>query len=190
MTDTVINDVLGFLDKKRQEISPEYVRAGKPVYTLRNYADLTDLDAEVLLNGGAMNVAEKIPTIGRSGNLLRTPRTAYAVNVEIAFDNRVKVDKIKNGKTEEDVYIFVVDQRALMEQKSGHIYTDFVVGFVIGKGEDGEPEVKGTEQIHESDFINEFRSSFEPTLMEGIMELINKYRLTNGTENVITELKF
>lgn len=190
MTDTVISDVLGFLTEKRQEINPEYVRAGKPVYTLRNYADLTDLDAEVLLNGGSMNVAEKVPTIGKSGNLLRTPRTAYAVNVDIAFDNRVKLAKIKKGKTEEEVYIFVVDQRALLEQRTGHIYTDFVVGFVIGKGANGELEVKGTEQVSERDFINDFRSSFDPTLMEDIMDLINKYRLENGTQNVLTELKF
>ena len=45
----IISDVLGFLDTKRKEITPEYVRNGKPVYTLRKYADLTDLDAEVLI---------------------------------------------------------------------------------------------------------------------------------------------
>ena len=31
----IISDVLGFLDSKRKEISPEYVRNGKPVYTIR-----------------------------------------------------------------------------------------------------------------------------------------------------------
>ena len=31
----VLGDVLGFLDTKRKEIMPEYVRNGKPVYTLR-----------------------------------------------------------------------------------------------------------------------------------------------------------
>ena len=44
------------------------------------------LDAEVLINGGVENVAQKIPIIGRSGNMLRTPRTSYAVNVDVAFD--------------------------------------------------------------------------------------------------------
>ena len=89
----IISDVLGFLDTKRKEITPEYVRNGKPVYTLRKYADLTDLDAEVLINGGSENVAQKIPTFGEAGNMLRTPRTSYAVNVEVAFDNRVKVSE-------------------------------------------------------------------------------------------------
>ena len=55
----IINDVLGFLDEKRNKITPEYVRSGKPVYTLRKYAEVTDLDAEVLINGGSMNVAQK-----------------------------------------------------------------------------------------------------------------------------------
>lgn len=91
----VISDVLGFLDTKRKEILPEYTRNGKPVYTLRKYANLTDLDAEVLINGGHENVAQKIPTIGVTGNMLRTPRTSYAVNVEVAFDNRVKVSDQK-----------------------------------------------------------------------------------------------
>ena len=67
----LISDVLGFLDEKRSKITPEYVRAGKPVYTLRKYAELTDLDAEVLVNGGSMNVAQKVPIIGASGNMLR-----------------------------------------------------------------------------------------------------------------------
>ena len=31
----LISDVLGFLDEKRSKITPEYVRSGKPVYTLR-----------------------------------------------------------------------------------------------------------------------------------------------------------
>lgn len=103
----ILSDTLNFLDEKRSKILPEYVRNGKPVYTLRKYADLTDLDAEVLLNGGVENVAQKMPTIGRSGNMLRTPRTSYAVNVDIAFDNRVKVDELDGEK----VYIFVIDQR-------------------------------------------------------------------------------
>lgn len=45
----ILSDTLNFLDEKRSKILPEYVRNGKPVYTLRKYADLTDLDAEVLL---------------------------------------------------------------------------------------------------------------------------------------------
>ena len=153
----VLGDVLGFLDTKRKEIMPEYVRNGKPVYTLRKYADLTDLDAEVLINGGTENVAQKIPTIGVSGNMLRTPRTSYAVNVEIAFDNRVKVSEqdLGDGKTEK-VYTFVVDQRALMEQSTGHIYANYIVGFVIGKGKGGKPEVRGTVHIKEDEFIVEF----------------------------------
>lgn len=188
----IISDTLGFLDNKRKEIMPEYTRNGKPVYTLRKYADLTDLDAEVLINGGTENVAEKIPTIGRSGNLLRTPRTSYAVNIDIAFDNRVKIAEQEiNGKTEK-VYTFVIDQRALMEQKTGHIYTDYVVGYVVGKrkGNTQAPEVRGVVQISEDDFINEFRQTFDPQEMESVMELINKYRLENGTEQVVEKLTF
>ena len=45
--------------------------------------------------------------------MLRTPRTSYAVNVDVAFDNRVKVatETLEDGSTEK-VYTFVVDQRA------------------------------------------------------------------------------
>ena len=170
---------------------PEYVRNGKPVYTLRKYANLTDLDAEVLLNGGTENVAQKIPTIGASGNMLRTPRTSYAVNVEIAFDNRVKVvdQEVAEGKTEK-VYTFVIDQRALMEQSSGHIYANYVVGFVIGKGKGGKPEVRGTVHIKEDEFINDFDATFDPFQMEEIMDLINHYKLEHGTAKVIDTIKF
>ena len=187
----IINDVLGFLDTKRKEIEPEYVRNGKPVYTLRKYAQLTDLDAEVLINGGVENVSQKVPTLGVTGNMLRTPRTSYAVNVEVAFDNRVKVSEqtLEDGKVE-NVYTFVVDQRALMEQRSGRIYSNHVVGFVVGKGPKGKPEVRGTVHISEKDFINEFDATFDPFDMEEVMELINKYRVEHGTRKTVKSLKF
>jgi hypothetical protein len=186
----VISDVLGFLDTKRKEILPEYTRNGKPVYTLRKYADLTDLDAEVLINGGHENVAQKIPTIGVTGNMLRTPRTSYAVNVEVAFDNRVKVSDQKVGQKTEKVYTFVVDQRALMEQSTGHLYANYIVGFVVGKGKDDKPEVRGTVHIKEDDFLNNFDTTFDPFRMEEIMELINRYRLEHGTAKVLDEIEF
>lgn len=187
----VINDVLGFLDEKRSKITPEYVRSGKPVYTLRKYADVTDLDAEVLINGGTMNVAQKVPTFGVSGNMLRTPRTSYAVNVDVAFDNRVKVSTqtLDNGD-EEKVYTFVVDQRALMEQTSGHIYANYVVGYVVGKGTKNKPEVRGIVHVKEDEFLNDFDTTFDTSAMEEIMELINKYRLENGTAKVIEKITF
>lgn len=186
----VISDVLGFLDTKRKEILPEYIRNGKPVYTLRKYANLTDLDAEVLINGGHENVAQKIPTIGATGNMLRTPRTSYAVNVEVAFDNRVKVSDQKVGQKTEKVYTFVVDQRALMEQSTGHLYANYIVGFVVGKGKDDKPEVRGTVHIKEDDFLNNFDTTFDPFRMEEIMELINRYRLEHGTAKVLDEIEF
>lgn len=189
----LISDVLGFLDEKRSKITPEYVRAGKPVYTLRKYAELTDLDAEVLVNGGSMNVAQKVPIIGASGNMLRTPRTSYAVNVDVAFDNRVKVSTQKNEDgTEEKVYTFVVDQRALMEQSSGHIYANFVVGYVIGKdsSKKAKPEVRGVVHIKEDEFINDFDTTFDTTSMEEIMDIINKYRVEHGTAKVISNIEF
>lgn len=188
---SIITDVLGFIEEKRGAIKPEYVRNGKPVYTLRNYADMTDLDADVLLNGGQFNLAEKVPTFGRGGNLLRTPRTSYAVNVEIAFDNRVKIEKHTDDKGKEsDVYVFVVDQRALMDQSSGHIYANFIVGYIIGPDAKGKPEVKGTKHIKEDEFVNDYDQTFDPSSMEEVMELINKYRLQHGTAKVIEELKF
>lgn len=189
----LISDVLGFLDEKRSKITPEYVRAGKPVYTLRKYAELTDLDAEVLVNGGSMNVAQKVPIIGASGNMLRTPRTSYAVNVDVAFDNRVKVSTQKNEDgTEEKVYTFVVDQRALMEQSSGHIYANFVIGYVIGKdsSKKAKPEVRGVVHIKEDEFINDFDTTFDTTSMEEIMDIINKYRVEHGTAKVISNIEF
>ena len=186
----VISDVLGFLDTKRKEILPEYTRNGKPVYTLRKYANLTDLDAEVLINGGHENVAQKIPTIGVTGNMLRTPRTSYAVNVEVAFDNRVKVSDQKVGQKTEKVYTFVVDQRALMEQSTGHLYANYIVGFVVGKGKDDNPEVRGTVHIKEDDFLNNFDTTFDPFRMEEIMELINRYLLEHGTAKVLDEIEF
>lgn len=186
-----LGDVLGFLDEKRSEIKPEYVRAGKPVYTLRKYAELTDLDAEVLINGGMENVAEKVPLFGSAGNMLRTPRTSYAVNVDVAFDNRVKVSdqELEDGKVEK-VYTFVVDQRALMEQKSGHIYVNYIVGFVVGKGAKGKPEVRGTVHITEDEFVNDFDTTFDTSAMEEIMELINKYKLEHGTAKVLDTITF
>lgn len=189
----IISDVLGFLDNKRKEITPEYVRAGKPVYTLRKYADITDLDAEVLINGGVENVTQKIPTIGRSGNMLRTPRTSYAVNVDVAFDNRVKVSTqtSEDGK-EEKVYTFVVDQRALMEQSTGHLYANYIVGYVVGKGKGkgAKAEVRGVVHVKEDEFLNDFDTTFDTKAMEEIMELINKYRLENGTAKVLSDITF
>lgn len=189
----IISDVLGFLDNQRKEILPEYTRNGKPVYTLRKYANLTDLDAEVLLNGGTENVAQKIPVIGATGNMLRTPRTSYAVNVEVAFDNRVKVSEqtLEDGSVEK-VYTFVVDQRALMEQSSGHIYANYIVGFVVGKGKGkgAKAEVRGTVHVTEDEFVNEFDTTFDQFAMEEIMELINKYRLEHGTAKVLDTITF
>lgn len=191
----LISDVLGFLDEKRSKITPEYVRSGKPVYTLRKYAEITDLDAEVLINGGEMNVTQKIPTIGANGNMLRTPRTSYAVNVDVAFDNRVKVatETLEDGTTEK-VYTFVVDQRALMEQSSGHIYANYVIGYVVGNGAPSgkkpKPEVRGVIHIKEDEFINDFDTTFDTQAMEDIMDIINKYKLEHGTAKVISNIEF
>lgn len=191
----LISDVLGFLDAKRSKITPEYVRSGKPVYTLRKYAEITDLDAEVLINGGEMNVTQKIPTTGANGNMLRTPRTSYAVNVDVAFDNRVKVatETLEDGSTEK-VYTFVVDQRALMEQHSGHIYANYVIGYVIGNGAPSDkkpkPEVRGVIHIKEDEFINDFDTTFDTQAMEDIMDIINKYKLEHGTAKVISNIEF
>ena len=112
------------------------------------------------------------------------------MNVEVAFDNRVKVADQKVGQKTEKVYTFVVDQRALMEQKSGHLYANYIVGFVVGKGKDDKPEVRGTVHIKEDDFLNNFDTTFDPFRMEEIMELINKYRLEHGTAKVLDEIEF
>lgn len=186
-----ISDVLGFLDKQRKEIIPEYSKGGKPVYSIPNYADITDLDAEVLLNGGVMNEAERVPTVGRNGNLLRTPRTSYAVNIEVAFDNRVKVSEqeVAKGKTEK-VYTFVVDQRALTEQSKGHLYAKHIVGYVVGKGTKGQAEVRGVVNIKEEEFLNDFDTIFEPAKMQEIMELINKYSMQHGTSKKLDNIEF
>lgn len=186
-----LGDVLGFLDEKRSKITPEYTRNGKPVYTLSNYADKTDIDADILVNGGMMNMAERVPVFGAKGNMLRTPRTAYAVNVDIAFDNRVNVSEqdMGDGKTEK-VYTFIVDQRALEEQKSGHIYANYVVGYVIGKGKGGKAEVRGTVHVKEEEFVNDFDATFDTLQMEEIMEIINKYKLEHGTAKVVEKITF
>ena len=77
-----------------------------------------------------------------------------------------------------------------MEQRSGHIYANYVVGFVVGKGEDDKPEVRGTVHIKEDDFINDFDTTFDTSAMESVMELINKYRLEHGTAKVLTDITF
>lgn len=183
----IIEDVLGFIESKKEKIIPEYERVGKPVYSLRNYADLVDLEAESLLNGGTANVLEKIPTLGREGNLLRTPRTSYAVNIDIAFDNRVKVIKDEEDSTK-NRYIFVVDQRALMQQNTGELYSKHIVGFVVVKGAKGKPEVLETVHVEEQDFLNNYDTIFDPKEMITIMEVINKYRVEHGTAKMIAKL--
>lgn len=185
-----ISDVLGFLEGKREKILPEYTRNGKPVYTLRNYASMTDLDAEVLMNGGVENLAQKVPSVGIRGNLLHTPRVSYAVNPEIAFDNRVKVSIIDNDGVEEKVYIFVVDQRAIMEQRTGNIYANHVVGYVVGRDKKGKLSVKGTVNIKEDEFLNDFDSHFAYEPMQKVMDLINKYKLEHGVAQVIDKFDF
>ena len=125
--------------------------------------------------------------------MLRTPRTSYAVNVDVAFDNRVKVSTqtTEDGK-EEKVYTFVVDQRALMEQSSGHLYANYVVGYVVGKGKGkgAKAEVRGVVHVKEDEFLNDFDTTFDTQAMEDIMELINKYRLENGTAKVLSNIEF
>lgn len=188
----VITDVLGFLDEKRKNITPEYTRNGKPVYTLRKYADMTDIDAEVLTNGGTMNMAELVPTFGRNGSLLRTPRTSYAVNIDIAFDNRVKIVDVVDEATGEVTgkeYLFVVDQRALQDQSLGRLYANYVNAYRIGKN-GKKLVVKGIEHIYPDEFFNEFDATFDTTAMEEIMDLINHYKLEHGTAKVVEKLEF
>ena len=84
----------------------------------------------------------------------------------------------------------MVDQRALMEQSSGHIYANYVVGYVVGKGTKNKPEVRGIVHVKEDEFLNDFDTTFDTSAMEEIMELINKYRLENGTAKVIDKIKF
>lgn len=193
MTD-YMNDVLEMIDTKRKEIKPAYERGAKPVYGVREYAELTDLDAGILKQGGVMNLAEKVPTFGVNGNMLRTPRTAYAANLSIVFDNRVKVDTWidpENDK-EQQVYVFVIDQEALLKQKTGKLGKETVTAYVVGKkkGNTKAIEVKEVRIISEKEFLSEFTSSLDIDSMEEVMDVINQYKLNYGSDKVIKELQF
>lgn len=189
----VMNDVLNMIDTKRKAIKPIFVRGGKPVYGIREYAEMTDLDAEILKTGGEMNLAEKVPTFGQNGAMLRTPRTSYATNLSIVFDNRVKVDtwEDENGK-EQQVYIFVVDQGALLKQKTGRIGQDTVPAYVVGKkkGNTKALEVKEVVILSEKEFLSDYTASMDIDVMDEVMEVINNYKLNYGSDKVIKELTF
>ena len=86
----------------------------------------------------------------------------------------------------------MVDQRALMEQSSGHLYANYIVGYVVGKGKGkgAKAEVRGIVHVKEDEFLNEFDTTFDTQSMEEIMELINKYRLQHGTAKVLENIEF
>ena len=79
-----------------------------------------------------------------------------------------------------------------MEQSSGHLYANYVVGYVIGKGKGkgAKAEVRGVVHVKEDEFLNDFDTTFDTQAMEDIMELINKYRLENGTAKVLSNIEF
>ena len=82
----------------------------------------------------------------------------------------------------------MVDQRALMQQNTGELYSKHIVGFVVVKGAKGKPEVLETVHVEEQDFLNNYDTIFDPKEMITIMEVINKYRVEHGTAKMIAKL--
>ena len=95
------------------------------------------------------------------------------------FENRYK----KSTFNKEPVYEVVTDWRACREQSTGHVYTNNVLVYIIGSSKVTEAEakqgiqpeliLKGTKQISDTEFIDEYKKKLNQQSMVRIFKLLD-----------------
>lgn len=179
------NTLKDFFDGQYDQVPALGLIDDSKVYTMEDYVELNKLDDQVKRNGlTPKGNAVRVPKVDSKGFLLSTPRERLVVNEEIAFINRIKVNKTKKTIS------IVIDYRAITEQQTGNIYTPTVTAYTIGKSsEKGDEEeryaVLSVENVAETDFINGFKDTLTSADAKLMYEVITHYKNT-GTNTGIS----
>lgn len=177
------NSLKDFFDGKYQEITSLGMIDDTKTYTMEDYVELNKLDEQVRRNGidvGSENL--RVPNVDDKGFLLSTPRKRLVVNEDIAFINRIRVNK------GDSTISIVIDYRAISEQNTGTLYTPNVLSYIIGKVSESKKEtkyaVKNVETVNEVDFINEFKDTLKSSDSRMMYEVITHYKNTGTSDGI------
>lgn len=180
------SSLLAFFKNEYNKIDEVGEIDSKKVYSSEDYVELVKLDDQIAKNNIEKNQVGLngmvVPEFGQDGMLLRTPRDRYQVNEEIAFAHRFRQNK---GEAKEKPTItFVDDYRAIQEQSSGLIYTTGVVGYTIGRTEDGNYAVLEVETIPDNIFVNEFQHQLNKNDAKLMFEVVSHYKHTGADSGI------
>lgn len=178
--------LLGFFKNEYNKIDEVGEIDSKKVYTSEDYVELVKLDEQIAKNDISRNEVGlndlTVPEFGKDGMLLRTPRDRYQVNEEIAFSHRYRVNNGR-GKAKPTITV-IIDYRAITEQSSGLIYTTGVVGYTIGRTEEGNYAVLSVDTISDNDFVNDFQHKLKMEDAKLMFEVISHYKQTGTDDGV------
>lgn len=161
---------------------------GKKVYTSEDYVELTKMDNERQKQGVSKSQVglneTVVPEFGKDGLLLRTPRDSYQINERIYFENAIEVNK------ENHTITLVRDFRAIQDKPTGLIYATGIVGYVIGKTEDGNYAVLEKVIIPDTDFIKGYHTKLQGDDIKMMFEIIDHYEMSGTTVGLSLEELF
>lgn len=175
-----VGSLKDFFDGKYDEVKALGVIDDAKVYTMEDYVELNKLDSQAKLNGvEPKGNSIRVPSFDSKGFLTSTPRDRLVVNEQIAFINRIKVNKTKKTIS------IVIDYRACMEQSTGSIYVPSVLSYTIGKQDDNNYAVISTDTVSEQTFINDFKDTLNIEDAKLMYEVITHFK-TTGTNTGIS----
>lgn len=180
-------DVLSALLSDDNEVTPMGEINGKTVYSFEDVQKINTLRlAQEKLNGKAFDFGERI--VRKDGLGYTETRTDVVALPTTFFENRYK----KSTYNKETVYEVVTDWRACKEQATGHVYTNNILVYIIGANklteaqikEGLEPELvlKGTKQISDSEFIDEYKKKLNQESMVRIFKLVQNQETAEEDE--------
>lgn len=171
-------DVLSALLSEDNTVTPMGEINGKTVYSFEDIQKVNTLRlAKERLNGKRIDFGER--ETRQDGLGYTQTKTDVVALPTTFFENRYK----KSTFNKETVYEVVTDWRACREQSTGHVYTNNVLVYIIGSSKVTEAEakqgiqpelvLKGTKQISDTEFIDEYKQKLNQQSMVRIFKLLD-----------------
>lgn len=130
--------------------------------------------------------------VNPDGSYAASKVTRVAVDPDVFYENRYKriveetvIPPKKEGDEETVIknvkYLVVTDYRAIKEQKTGMLYTNSVVAYVVEKV-NKKLTITAQEHISEREFLNDFVGRLENSEMKKIMNSISSVKEQPNTD--------
>lgn len=154
------------------------------------FQDVQKVNRAELVADEPLDLGER--KVNPDGTYARSNTSRVAIDPDTFYENRYKrvVEQIevptkKEGEEPKLVdkvkYFIVTDYRAIQEQKTGMIYTNNVLAFIVEK-EKNKLVITGQEHISEREFVNDFTGRLQNSEMAKIIGSIESMKEKPNTD--------